>query len=52
MFPVVIGAVLIPTLLGVRLYRRFSDQAFRRVVLLLLAISGLILIVLATAELL
>lgn len=52
MFPVVIGAVLIPTLLGVRLYRRFSDQAFRRVVLALLTISGLILIVLATIKLL
>jgi uncharacterized membrane protein YfcA len=44
LFPVVALAVLLPTLLGIRLYRRFSDQAFRKVVLGLLAVSGLILV--------
>jgi hypothetical protein len=52
MFPAVIGGVLTPVLLGVRLYRCFSDQTFRRVVLALVAFSGLILIVLATIKLL
>ena len=38
-------AMLLPALLGARLYRRFSDTAFRRVVLGLLAISGVVLVV-------
>ncbi|MFC7477596.1 sulfite exporter TauE/SafE family protein [Dankookia sp. GCM10030260] len=37
-------AMLLPALLGARLYRRFSDAAFRRVVLGLLALSGLVLV--------
>jgi len=37
-------AMLLPALLGARLYRRFSDTAFRRVVLGLLAISGVVLV--------
>jgi uncharacterized membrane protein YfcA len=37
-------AMLLPALLGARLYRRFSDTAFRRVVLGLLAVSGLVLL--------
>lgn len=45
LFPVVAITVLIPTLVGIRLYRRFSDQKFRQVVLGLLALSGVILIV-------
>ena len=36
--------MLLPALLGARLYRRFSDTAFRRVVLGLLAVSGLVLL--------
>ena len=36
--------VVIPTLIGARLYRRFSDLAFRRVVLGLLTVSGVILL--------
>lgn len=44
LFPVVALTVLIPTLVGIRLYRRFSDQRFRQVVLGLLALSGVILI--------
>jgi hypothetical protein len=31
-------------LLGARLYRRFSDKAFQRVVLGLLAVSGVVLL--------
>lgn len=37
-------AMLLPALLGARLYRRFSDAAFRRVVLGLLALSGVVLV--------
>ncbi|GJE60106.1 sulfite exporter TauE/SafE family protein [Methylobacterium trifolii] len=44
LFPAVAAAVLIPTLVGVRLYSRFSDVAFRRIVLWLLTLSGVILI--------
>ena len=45
LFPVVAVSVLVPTLIGIRLYRRFSDQAFRKVVLGMLALSGVTLIV-------
>jgi uncharacterized membrane protein YfcA len=45
LFPVVAISVLVPTLIGIRLYRRFSDQAFRKVVLGMLALSGVTLIV-------
>ncbi|HEY5301522.1 MAG TPA: sulfite exporter TauE/SafE family protein [Acetobacteraceae bacterium] len=44
LFAVVVPAMLLPTLLGARLYRRFSDTAFRRVVLGLLTLSGMILV--------
>lgn len=44
LFPVVILSVLLPTLLGVRLYRNFSDAVFRRVVLGLLGLAGVLLI--------
>ena len=37
-------AMLLPALLGARLYRRFSDKAFQRVVLALLAVSGVVLL--------
>ena len=36
--------MLVPALVGARLYRRFSDAAFRKVVLGLLAASGAVLI--------
>jgi uncharacterized protein len=41
---VVAPAMLVPSLIGARLYRRFSDTAFRKVVLGLLAAAGAILI--------
>lgn len=43
LFAVMVPAMLLPTLLGVRLYRRFSDVSFRRIVLVLLTLSGLVL---------
>ncbi len=44
LFLVVAPAMLVPALVGARLYRRFSDAAFRKVVLGLLAVSGAIVI--------
>ena len=44
LFAVIVPAMLIPTLLGARLYRRFTDAGFRRVVLGLLSASGVILV--------
>ncbi|MBV1799777.1 sulfite exporter TauE/SafE family protein [Siccirubricoccus sp. G192] len=44
LFAVVLPAMLVPSLLGARLFHRFSDAGFRRVVLGLLAISGAVLI--------
>ncbi|TDG32767.1 sulfite exporter TauE/SafE family protein [Paracraurococcus ruber] len=44
LFLVVAPAMLVPALLGARLYRRLDDAAFRRVVLWLLAASGAVLV--------
>jgi uncharacterized protein len=44
LFAVVLPAMLVPALIGARLFHRFSDTAFRRVVLGLLAASGAMLI--------
>lgn len=44
LFAVVAPAMLIPTLLGARLYHRVSEAAFRRIVLSLLAASGVALL--------
>ena len=44
LFAVVVPAMLIPTLVGARLYRSFTDAGFRRIVLGLLALSGAILV--------
>jgi uncharacterized membrane protein YfcA len=44
LFLVVAPAMLLPALLGARLYGRFGDEVFRRVVLALLAASGVILL--------
>lgn len=43
-FAVVAPAMLIPTLLGARLYRRISDRGFRQLVLMLLTLAGLTLL--------
>ncbi len=42
-FAIVAPAMVVPTLIGAGLYRRFSDAGFRRLVLLLLTASGAIL---------
>jgi len=43
-FAVIVPAMLIPTLLGARLYRRFTDTGFRGIVIGLLSASGAILV--------
>jgi hypothetical protein len=43
-FAVIAPAVVVPTLLGLRLYRRISTAAFQRLVLFLLLISGVLLV--------
>jgi hypothetical protein len=45
LFALVAPAMIVPTLLGVRLYARFSDLAFRRLILVLLSLSGIVLLV-------
>jgi uncharacterized membrane protein YfcA len=52
LFAIVAPAMLIPTLIGARLYRRFSDTGFRRLVLLLLTLSGAILVLSSLVQLL
>ncbi|MEJ1157752.1 sulfite exporter TauE/SafE family protein [Prosthecomicrobium sp. N25] len=44
LFLVVAPAMLVPTLLGARLYRGISDAGFRRLVLLLLTAAGVMLL--------
>ena len=43
-FLLIVPAMLVPTLVGARLYRGFSEVAFRRLVLLLLTLSGVVLL--------
>lgn len=45
MFAVVALAMLVPTIFGTRLYIGLSETAFRRIVLILLTLSGLALVV-------
>ena len=45
LFALVAPAMIVPTLLGVQLYARFSDLAFRRLILVLLSLSGIVLLV-------
>lgn len=51
MFVLIVPAMVVPTLIGARLYRRFSDTAFRRLVLLLLSLSGVILLAVSVPQL-
>ena len=44
LLPVVALAVLLPTFAGIHVYHRFSDVAFRKVVLGLLALAGVVLV--------
>jgi uncharacterized membrane protein YfcA len=50
LFAVVVPALLVPSVVGYRLYHRVSDLAFRRVVLGLLTVSGGVLIVTSLAK--
>jgi uncharacterized membrane protein YfcA len=50
LFAVMVPAMLIPSVVGYRLYRRVSDLAFRRVVLGLLTVSGAVLIATSLAK--
>jgi uncharacterized membrane protein YfcA len=52
LFVVVAPAMVIPAILGARLYARFSDTVFRRVVLVLLLISGVVLLASSVPKLL
>lgn len=45
LFAVVAPAALLPALAGARLYGRFTDEGFRRLILLLLTASGAVLLV-------
>ena len=45
LLPVVAAAVLVPSLIGARMYHRLSEQTFRRVVLGLLTLSGAVMLV-------
>jgi len=51
-FALLTPVVLVTAFLGTRLYRRLSDAVFRRMVLALLAISGLALLATAAPKLL
>jgi uncharacterized membrane protein YfcA len=43
-FALMVPAILLPAWAGVRLYRRIADAQFRRLVLVLLALSGAALV--------
>ena len=51
MFVLIAPAMIVPTLIGARLYRRFSEAAFRRLVLVLLTLSGFVLLALSLPRL-
>ncbi len=52
MFLVVAPAMLVPTLLGTRLYLGISEATFRKIVLILLTASGVALLASSLPELL
>ena len=52
MFVIAAPAMLIPALIGAKLYKKVSEAAFRRIVLGLLAVSGVVLIASAARQLL
>jgi uncharacterized membrane protein YfcA len=52
MFLIVVPAMIIPTLIGTRVYASIDDASFRRLVLVLLTVSGLTLLSAAVPELL
>jgi hypothetical protein len=44
--------MIIPTLIGVRFYRRFSEAGFRQLILVLLGLSGVVLLIASVPRLL
>ena len=52
LFAVVAPTMVVPTLIGVRLYARFSEAGFRRLILLLLTVSGIVLLLASVPRLL
>ena len=47
----VVPAMIVPSLIGTRLYRRISETVFRRIVLILVGLSGLALVVTSMEQL-
>jgi uncharacterized membrane protein YfcA len=52
LFGMVAPAMVLPTLIGVRFYRRFSEAGFRQLILVLLSISGVVLLIASVQRLL
>jgi uncharacterized protein len=52
LFAIMAPTMVVPTLLGIRLYARFSDTGFRRLILLLLSLSGVVLLLASAPKLL
>lgn len=50
LFALVAPVMLIPSIVGIRLYRRFSDSSFKGLVLSLLAVSGVMLLISTTPQ--
>lgn len=50
LFALVAPVMLIPSIVGIRLYRRFSDSLFKGLVLSLLAVSGVMLLISTTPQ--
>ena len=42
LFAIVAPAMVVPTLIGVRIYARFSEAGFRQLILVLLGLSGVV----------
>jgi hypothetical protein len=52
LFAIVVPSMVVPTLIGVRLYARFSEAGFRQLVLVLLSVSGIVLLTASVPHLL
>jgi len=52
LFALVAPAMIVPTLIGVRLYARFSEVGFRTLILVLLSLSGVVLLIASIPKLL
>jgi uncharacterized protein len=52
LFAIVAPAMVVPTLIGLRLYARLSEVGFRKIVLVLLGLSGVVLLIASVPRLL